>query len=560
MKKYISGLKVLSIFAISCTIILWLMLWASSLVPSDASGELTSSVTDTVNDVFDVEGKINSTLSTQSISLTCTNNNSAFFLDDHPQLEPVFYPSGTTDRDVYYEISDSLMQSGDGTVDQNGLVTFYTVGQIGVAVYLKSDPSINSYIFLSCQGENPLDSDYPERLSLTTTSDTLDFKVGDSSSVLLNGGKTSLDCVSFEFSDPEVAFYDHGAFYAKKTGSTKVTATISAKGEEKSIIFDINVKGNDALVIPDIIFKDNIFIKMNDTVDISDIVVTDGLEYCDYLITSSDENVIRCIAPSRLFAVGSGEVTLTFTSAYSEDISKSITLNVDGISPDYLKIVGSDRIIPGSSKYRVNVYPYNSDDDVIWKVVDGNGSIDENGVLTVDFFGYVTIRCQSAIDERIYADKTVKISLYATPYYFVRKLMGHAGLSALLGFGLMGTAILLCRKKRNCLLTIPLAVIYAGFSEFLQKFAEGRSCLFTDFIIDLVGSLIGMAVAIAVFSLILITWRIINKNSFNKLKSVLKVQSFRNVFVKTDKIENKYFIHEPEVLIEEITTDISDNL
>ncbi len=545
MIKHIKGLKLLSIFAISCTIILWLALWASSLVPSDASQKITSAVTEDVDQAFGVQDKINSTLTTQSISLSLVGKDSWFFLGDTAQLVVTQTPSGSSDIEVDYVIKPYLY-SGDGVIDENGLLTLTSAGGITVTAYLKSDPEIYDQIKIYCRGEDPLDPDHPERTELGLYDATFDnLTVGERKYINFNYGKTTYDCIELAIEDEDIAMYKYGYLYPRKVGQTTMTVTINNGVESKSYLIELTV-ANDAIVtLPEIVFKEDISLEINDEFALESLLVLSDDAYNDFLITSSNSSVIRIVGTSQAMVVGAGEVTLTYTSLYSSELSNSITLNIEKATPKYIKIVGNDRIIPGEQQYYADVYPINYNKDVKWSVVEGRGSVNENGLVTADFYGNLTIRCQSTIDESIYVDKTIKVTLYSSPYMFVRKLMGHAGLSALLGFGLMGTALLLCRRKYNSLLSIPLAFGYAGISELLQKLAPGRSCLFTDVVIDFVGALTGMAVAIVVFLLSLLIWRIVSKKSFNKLIKIFKVNTFRNLFVKSSVLEERYFPQDP---------------
>lgn len=101
----------------------------------------------------------------------------------------------------------------------------------------------------------------------------------------------------------------------------------------------------------------------------------------------------------------------------------------------------------------------------------------------------------------------------------VRKFMGHGGLSALLGFGIFGTLFLLCKRKWGCaLFSAPLAFVYAGISEGIQYFTPGRFCTITDVLIDFIGALIGMGVAIVLVALVLGIWRLASKRALIHLR------------------------------------------
>lgn len=550
MKNYIKGLKILSIITLSCTVILFLILLGFSLMSGDSSKAFTDSVTNDVNQAFNIQDRINGSKSTQGISVSVVGKKRKHFIGDTVQLEVKAIPSDAKDIDVTYEV-ESYGTGGDGTVDENGLITFSHQGELLVKASLKSNPLIFSKTRLYCSGENPLDEEYPERAEIQVTGvpSLEEFTVGERAKVFLNNGNTTHDCIEFSIENPDIIDYQFGCFYPYKVGETTLNYTITNGVESKTFSKKLVVANDKELNIPPIQFKNNISLTRSERVDMYEILEreSDSSYSYSYIVSSSDNSIMSLVDPQTFFVKEGGEVTLTFTSAFSNDVSNSVTLTIEKVKPEYIQILGNDKITPGiTTYYSAEVYPVNYKSDIKWSVIDGRATIDENGTLFADFYGDVTIRCQSTTDESVYVDKTIKIVLYTSPYMFVRKLMGHAGLSALLGFGLMCTALFLCRKKYNCIWVIPIAFAYAGISELLQKFAPGRYCLFTDVIVDFVGTLVGMAVALILIPLILLIWRLISKNSFDMLINGFKVNTFRNLSVRSSTLEEKYFPHTPE--------------
>lgn len=550
MRNYIKGLKILSIITLSCTVVLLLILLGFSLMSGDSSKAFTDSVTSDVNQAFNIQDKINGSQTTQSISVSVVDEKNKHFIGDSVQLEVKAIPSNAKDIDVTYEI-ESYATGGDGTADENGLITFSHEGGMYVKVSLKSNPLIFSKIYLYCCGEDPLDEEHPEReeIQVKGVPSLEEFTVGERAKVFLNNGYTTHDCVEFSIEDPDIIFYELGCFYPQKVGETTLTYTINNGVDTKSFSKKLVVANDKELNIPAIQFKEDISLSVDMRVDMYEILEreSDSSYSYSYLVSSSDDSIMSIVDPQTFLVKDGGEVTLTFTSAFSKEVTDNITLTIEKVKPEYIQILGNDKITPGiNTYYSAEVYPVNYKSDIKWSVIDGRATIDENGCLFADFYGDVTIRCQSTTDESVYVDKTIKIVLYTSPYMFVRKLMGHAGLSALLGFGLMCTALFLCRKKYNCVWVIPIAFAYAGISELLQKFTPGRYCLFTDVIVDFIGTLVGMAVALILIPLILLVWRLINKKGFNKLINGFKVNTFRNLSVSSSKLEEQYYPHTPE--------------
>lgn len=550
MKNYIKGLKILSIITLSCTVILLLILFGFSLMSGDSSKAFTDSVTSDVDQAFNIQDKINGSQTTQGLSVSVVDKKSIYFIGDTVQLEVKTIPSDAKDIDVTYEV-ESYGTGGEGTADENGLITFAHQGEIVVNVSIKSNPLILTKIHLYCCGEDPLDEEHPERAEIQVTGvpSLEDFTVGERAKVFLNNGRTTHDCIEFSIENPDIIDYIFGCFYPHKVGETTLSYTVKNGLKRKTFSKKLVVANDKELNIPTIQFKDNIALSTDMRVDMYEILEeeSDSSYSYAYVVSSSNSSIMSLVDPQTFFVKSDGEVTLTFTSAFSNEVTNSITLNIEKVKPKYILILGNDKTTPGTStNYSAEVYPVNYKSDIKWSVIDGRATIDEKGTLFADFYGDVTIRCQSTTDESVYVDKTIKIVLYTSPYMFVRKLMGHAGLSALLGFGLMCTALFLCRKKFNCVWVIPIAFAYAGISELLQKFTPGRYCLFTDVIVDFIGTLVGMVVALILIPLILLIWRLISKNSFDKLINGFKVNTFRNLSVSSSKLEEQYYPHTPE--------------
>lgn len=92
--------------------------------------------------------------------------------------------------------------------------------------------------------------------------------------------------------------------------------------------------------------------------------------------------------------------------------------------------------------------------------------------------------------------------------FIVRKLahcLEFTGLCVLFNLAFYQT-----RKKTMLLISIACTSLYAATDEFHQLFVEGRSCQFTDWIIDSCGAILG---AIGFLILYKIICRIVQKNA-----------------------------------------------
>lgn len=562
MRKYVSVVKIISIVALCCTVILWIGLWGSSLVPSDKSGEITDKVDQKVDSTLNVQDKIDGQLTTQHINIKVEDVKGKYYSGESAQVIATVVPSHSLDVGISYSVNAS---DDAATVDENGKVTFFKSGSYTVKAELISDPSIWNTVTLYCEGDDPLANGIPD-ISLKSASFS-DLTVGERVYLRLNDGKTYLGCVQVSIDDTSIINYTMGVFYPKKIGSTTVHFIVSNRDRTESVDQVITVTGGEMSEIPSIVFKNASDIKITEgqSIDLYDLLdnvdKSNSLYYCS--VKSSNSKVLTVTSEKIIHAYSHGTVTLTYTSVYSPDITNSIDITVEKRIPDYILLIGNDSIMPGDNcQYKAVSYPYSYPDDVTWSVVTGDATISEKGVLVANSYGTVVIRCQSTLNPDIIVEKTVKVKLFTSSYSFVRKFMGHMGLSALLGFGLFITAILLCPKKWQSIFIVPLAFGYSGISELLQKLAPGRCCLFTDVLVDFFGALMGIAVGIVLYALILIIWRLINKNSYNKLATAIKLINFKNVFRSADYILSVNDSTEPSLAIspDMVTTDVVEDI
>ncbi|MGN1195079.1 MAG: VanZ family protein [Acutalibacteraceae bacterium] len=86
---------------------------------------------------------------------------------------------------------------------------------------------------------------------------------------------------------------------------------------------------------------------------------------------------------------------------------------------------------------------------------------------------------------------------------FVVRKAAHITEYASLGVLLCAFAFTFGMKLRNFLLSFLFGVFYAGTDEFHQLFVEGRSCQFSDVLVDSCGVIIGMAVMYFIVKIIL---------------------------------------------------------
>jgi len=75
--------------------------------------------------------------------------------------------------------------------------------------------------------------------------------------------------------------------------------------------------------------------------------------------------------------------------------------------------------------------------------------------------------------------------------FFVRKL---AHFTEFFVLGVLWTLVFMRRYEKYILITILFGMCIAGIDEFIQFFVPGRAMMFTDFLIDVLGVIIGVLV------------------------------------------------------------------
>lgn len=529
-RKYLVGLKIFATFALVCTLVLWAGLWIASATPGTESGSSTQFVTDKIDSKYDVSSKFDAKIVTQNVTLE-RSSTEKLYADHSEQLKLTFSPQNTLDKEVYFESEDEKI----ATVDSNGVVTCHSWGSTFIYVYLKSNPSLYNFVQIDCYGKNPQNIEN-NVISLPET-----IKRGKYAVARINDGDTSHNCATFTSSDDSVAAVNDGLVYGVSAGEATITATFDCG---KSVSTTVSVEDNPNFVMPQkIIFKQNPTLIHQQTQTISDLIerVEPQGASADFIVTSNGDNSVSILS-NGIYVSKTGTVVLTYTSAYNPSLSESVTVTLQKNPPTQLRISGKDVITPHSTAvYKAAHMPTAYASDVKWEVVSGKATITPKGALVAQTYGKVVIRCTSTIDPTIYVEKTVEVKLFSNTYEMVRKFMGHGGLSALLGFGIVGTLFLLCKRKWGCaVLSAPLCFIYAGVSEGIQYFTPGRFCAITDVLIDFIGCLIGMVVAIVLVAVVLVIWRLANKQSFSALAYAYRNLNFGNLLKKTYKFDAPY--------------------
>lgn len=521
-RKGFNALRIFAIFALCCTIVLWAGLWIASATPADKSGQDTQAVTDKLDSKYNLNYKFNQRVVTQHVAFDEDATYSGYYAGETLKTKLVFMPKNTLDKAVRYKSSNPSV----ATVSEDGVVTFLSRGESRISVYLVSNPEVYNYVSIACFGENPKTS------GLTLALDA-PLKVGTTAMVSLNEDRIAPRGAKYKSSDENVLKVDKQGFVSGiNEGNATLTATV--KGVSASI--NVTVSQNPDYIKPERInLKQNVTLthgyKMNAYKLIDSVYPQGAPKDCAVKTSSSSLGVVyKNLAP-----YSPGTYTVTFASRYDESVTASVEVTVEKVAPTELRVSGPAVTTPNSSTiFTAKHMPQYYENDVTWEIVSGKGSISSNGVFVNKGFGTTVIRCRSTLDPTLYVDKTVESKLFSDAYSMVRKFMGHGGLSALLGFGIFGTLLLLSKRKYNALIfTAPLGFIYAGFSELIQKFTPGRYCTIADVLIDFIGTLIGMLIAIILVALVCAIWRLANKKSFKNMLYEWRLLTLSSAFRKT---------------------------
>lgn len=539
-KNIIIFIKILSLSAFFCTIILGIGLITASLIPGDKSGSVTSAVTSKIDGVIDVSSKLGDLNATEALTINRDNLRKDYYAGE--TFTPVidFVPKTASDRSLKFSVSNADVAK----VTDSGIV-FLKKGTVKLTVSLRSDESVYDETMLNCLGEDVLDPDHPERLDFSFGSSSTARKavgVCEEKTVILNKGKTSERAVSYSVDRPDVLGVYEGKFFGRKVGVATVTVS-TLDGAETLTQFTVNVTDTGKTPVARFDLTDDITFVHGETLeDLRTLFIKeDGKLADDYecIAKSDDENVVA-VDGRRLLFRNPGKVKIKFTSAYNPSLETEKTFEVTFVKPDFAKVLGSNVIMPNEKQqYVFKQYPKNYSDCVRWEVVKGNATISDSGVLVAKWYGTVVVKGYSTVDESVTAEKTVRVKMFADAYFFVRKLMGHFGLNALWGLGIFATLVFMCKRKYLALTAPVFTLSLACLTEFLQYFTPGRFCLLSDVAIDFCGSLIGIAVAVIIFAIIFLVFRLTGKKNYERFKKVLFSIDITNVFYKTDVINSR---------------------
>lgn len=517
---YFKRLQRLATMAVFLTTLLLIYLFLSSFISGAVSGSDTQKVMGMLVSIFgqDAKGEEPS-----SVTASVEKSKTVYRYDgDTAKINVNFLPSGAKTYPVSYESSDLSVAS----VDNDGIVTYHALGTAKITVTASAENALSCSFNVYSQGANPLDG------SANVSLKELNPAVGGTSAFVVNGGATSAQTAKYtSLNDDVVTVIDSVAYFLKEG-----TATLRATFENETYRdFQVNVRKNDSMVyLTDFTVEENTTFLSGKRIDAKSLISAYKPDNAikRFIVTSDNSDVVK-VEGQNLVMKDRGTANVTFTSVFDKNFSKSVQVTVEKTMPTSFEITASDTVnINGTIKLTVKHSPVDYPDDAVWTVVNGFGEITDGNKLKAVFFGKITVRCQSTLNPDLTAEKVISVKLYSDFYSFVRKILGHFSLFALLGLGVWGSLFLLTNPKYSVVLAPGVCFILAALCEMFQACTPGRYFTIGDVFINFFGTLTGITIGIIVVTLFCVIMRLVSKSSFKKLKEAYSWTTIYTVFGK----------------------------
>lgn len=229
-----------------------------------------------------------------------------------------------------------------------------------------------------------------------------------------------------------------------------------------------------------------------------------------------------------------GEATFTVTPYVENGTPTTFRVIVTEPTPTNLTIIGNDRIVRDAN-YTYTAFDGECECECIkWSVIKGDAQFTDDGNLVANKLGNVVIRATSTLDENVYADLTVRVSLFERFATFVRKVIGHFSAFVVLGIGLAVSTFLLCGclRKFSALFSALGGFLVASITEILQLpiFTANRGPSFDDVLLDTAGALCGVGLATLIIWVVLGAIKMRSPQKHAETKLCINKLSFKTVF------------------------------
>lgn len=519
--KYFKRLNRLATVAVYLTTILLTYLLLSSFISGAVSGADTQKVMGLLLTFFGQD----ETKEETKISAKIEKGKNDYFYDGDETKITVTFPK-KKDYTLTYASSDESI----ATVSSDGTVKFVSIGNATVTVTAKEDDeTFNCTVNVSSKGKNPLGGKGELSLNVKTP------KVGEKSAFLINDGKTVAGVAKYtSLDESKVKIIDNEAYFIKDG-----TATLRGTFEDGSYKdFSVTVAKNpQAVYLEDMSFSETTTYLSGEKVSLNDFITGYSPENAlkKLMVSSSDENIVA-VSAWNLVMKDKGDAIITFSSVYDEDFEKKVVVTVEKIMPTSAKITAADTVMLNSTiKLTVEHSPVAYPDDATWTVVSGFGKIVDGNKLKAEFFGKIKVRYESKLNPELCGEKVISVKLYDNFYSFVRKILGHFSLFALLGLGIWGSCFLLTNPPYSAVIAPGLCFIFAALCEMFQACTPGRYFTIGDVFVNFFGTLTGIFIGIILVVIFCVIFRLVSKESFEKLKNAYSWITVKTVFLKNKK-------------------------
>lgn len=519
--KYFKRLNRFSTVAVYLTTLLLTYLLLSSFI----SGAVSSSDTQKVMGLLVTFFGQDETQEATNISAKIEKGKYDYFYDGDEVKITVTFPQKKAYTLTYASSDESI-----AAVSKEGTVKFISIGNAVVTITATDgDEVLSCTLNVSSKGKNPLGGNGEISLNLKTP------KVGEKSGFTINGGKTSSDVVKYDSLDQEkVKIIDNEAYFIKD-GTATLRGTFE-DGSYKDFLITV-AKNPQAVYLEDIFFSETTTYLSGETVSMDDFITeySPSSALKKLTVTSSDENIVK-VSNGELLMKDKGDAIITFTSVYDEDFERKVVITVKKITPTSAKITAADTVMLNSTiKLTVEHSPVPYPDDANWTVVSGFGKIVDGNKLKAEFFGKIKVRYQSKLNPELCGEKVISVKLYDNFYSFVRKILGHFSLFALLGLGIWGSCFLLTNPPYSAVIAPGLCFILSAVCEMFQAFTPGRYFTIGDVFVNFFGTLAGIFTGIFLVVIFCVIFRLVSKESFEKLKKAYSWITVKTVFFKHKK-------------------------
>ncbi len=260
--------------------------------------------------------------------------------------------------------------------------------------------------------------------------------------------------------------------------------------------------------------------------------------------------------------VNNGVCNVYFVSILNENIKIPIKVIFKGKKPTSMDLIGARTVVlHGTTDYYANYGAIKLYDESVyqWEVIDGADKVTLTGnKITANHLGTATIKYWNKAYPEINGTMTIEIKLFTDFATFVRKAIGHFLLFFILGGGLFATSFLIIKPRFVSGLISPIIVfIFALSTEAIQKITPGRFFTWSDVVIDTVGGLCGIIVAVSIILISALIWKVVNKKSYDQISKDFKLLSAKTIFRRASVLEKRMRLAEVATL--ENATEITQN-